>query len=507
MKKINKILTLSLAALTLFACDDILAKPGVVINEDHLVDVSGSTDYYKNTFETIYDQLVDSGTSNSTVIREMINAVARVEISKFYNITEEQFDKVLDNATKTLTKTGETLTGVEKDLEDIIVEKVKKQMVDKVKAGTYSKDNLYQEEKLANELKTSLYDIKGNQFVTDYLITPDSEYEDLFKADYTDYIKRSMYPDILKELMTSVYLYENEYLSLGRAFGREVKYIKLETISTHKDSVPVLINNYFKEFVNGTIADFDLDSLARIYKGVNTNETESAFATTYGITTRENVIEEEITKVATKNGDGSYTILTDTLKRDDDLVSSYTGNYTYPVSHGKELKDRELAALDIVVDDGLVIKSGGVSSLPSDLRDRLFSANIANYLAEVKSSKDANNKIKVLTPKVTPDISETDEDYYLSKFAYYDSSSSAYYIVVVDAYYNTSILRKNENDNSQEEATKKDNAMKIARLLSSTSSNQSEAIVHFFDKYEIEIGDQKFYDYMKETYPDLKIFD
>ena len=67
---------------------------------------------------------------------------------------------------------------------------------------------------------------KGEEFVEDYLITPDSEYKDLFKADYSDYIERSIYPDLLKELLTSVYLYENEYLSLGRAYAREVKYIK-----------------------------------------------------------------------------------------------------------------------------------------------------------------------------------------------------------------------------------------------------------------------------------------
>lgn len=510
MKKINKILTLSLASLALFACDDILAKPGVVVNEDTLLKIDGKTDYYKNYFETIYDNLIDSGTANSTIIREIINEVAKKEVSAFYEISVEQFNKVLDNSLLTLAnKSAETLTGNEKALHDIIVDKVKDQMIEKVKAGTYSKDNLYNEEKLVNELKTSLYDIKGDTFVTDYLITPDSEYSDLFKADYSDYIERSMFPDILKELMTSVYLYENEYLSLGRAYGREVKYIKLETISTHKDSVPVLINSYIKAFVEGSetmpTASFDLDSLARIYKGVaseDTSQKELDFATTYGITTREDVLEEELEKVGTKNANGGYDILTDTTKRDNDLVSSYTGNYTYPVAHGKELKDRELAALDIVVDDGLVVKSGGLNSLPSAIRDRLFVSNIASNL-ETITSKTTNESVQVLVPKITLDISITDEDYYLNKFANYDSSTNAYYIVLVDSYYNTSSLRQNDDDSTEVKQTKKDNALKIARLLSTTSSNQTDAITHYLDKYDLEFGDQNFYDYMKETYPDL----
>ena len=39
MKKITKILTLSLSSLMLFACDDILAKPTQVVDEEKLVNI------------------------------------------------------------------------------------------------------------------------------------------------------------------------------------------------------------------------------------------------------------------------------------------------------------------------------------------------------------------------------------------------------------------------------------------------------------------------------------
>ena len=118
---------------------------------------------------------------------------AKKEISKFYNISEADFNKVLETVkAKLVNPSTADLTGKAQELENIILEKVQKTMMDKVKSGSYSKESLYQEEKFANELKTSLYDIKGEEFVEDYLITPDSEYKDLFKADYSDYIERSI---------------------------------------------------------------------------------------------------------------------------------------------------------------------------------------------------------------------------------------------------------------------------------------------------------------------------
>ena len=184
MKKVTKILSLSLVALSLFACDDILAKPDVVVNEDSLITIGDNKDIYNNNFEVIYDQLVSSGTSNSTIMKEIINNTAKKEISKFYNISEADFNKVLETVkAKLVNPSTADLTGKAQELENIILEKVQKTMMDKVKSGSYSKESLYQEEKFANELKTSLYDIKGEEFVEDYLITPDSEYKNLFKAD------------------------------------------------------------------------------------------------------------------------------------------------------------------------------------------------------------------------------------------------------------------------------------------------------------------------------------
>ena len=127
MKKVTKILSLSLVALSLFACDDILAKPDVVVNEDSLITIGDNKDIYNNNFEVIYDQLVSSGTSNSTIMKEIINNTAKKEISKFYNISEADFNKVLETVkTKLVNPSTADLTGKAQELENIILEKVQK---------------------------------------------------------------------------------------------------------------------------------------------------------------------------------------------------------------------------------------------------------------------------------------------------------------------------------------------------------------------------------------------
>ena len=69
MKKITKILALSLSAVALLGCDDIIAQPGKVLDDNKLVNIEDAN--FFNTFEVIYNKLIDSGTSNTTSINEL----------------------------------------------------------------------------------------------------------------------------------------------------------------------------------------------------------------------------------------------------------------------------------------------------------------------------------------------------------------------------------------------------------------------------------------------------
>lgn len=514
MKKRSKILTIALTSLMLFACDDVLAKPSPVLDNEKLISFENNkTDYYNNDYGVIYDQLVSSGTSNSTILQSLIELIAKPEVSKTYGFEEEDFDKIFENVKATLagktTFADYSATGKDaaKTLQVAIEENIKNTMVNKVKGGSYDVDHVFYEEKLSNELRTSLYTIgykEGKSSLNNgtYIITPDSTYEDIFFGDYSDYIEKSLFPDIYKTLLTSVYVYTFNYSSLGRAYARNVKYIKLDSISEHLDSVSLLINNYFDEFMktNGIISNFDLNSLTRIYKGLPETAEETNFLNTYDyIWTKADVIDEEISKFVvvddSKNPvfdeSGNYIIQPIDDERNDTLLSTYTGSYSYPISHGKQLKIDELKQNNYVTDaKELVIKSGGVTDLPDDLRNRLFSSSIASFLSPVGA--EGKKKVNILTPKYIPNGSVATN---VDKYAYYDSSSSSYYIVLVDEYYDNSSLYKEENKTTV--------AFEISRVLGKNSTNQKAAIVYYLDKYDIAYGDQDFYDYIEDTYPDV----
>lgn len=498
MKKINKILTAALASITLFACDDIVAKPSPVLDNETLINFDNANTYFNNDYGVIYDKLVSSGTSNSTILQSLIELIAKPEVSKTYGFTEEDYEKVFKNVKLSLA--GKTVEAYSAEgsasattLQKAIEENIKKTMINKVKGGSYDIDHKFYEEKLSNELRTSLYTIstkEGKDSLNNgsYIITPDSTYEDIFFGDYSDYIEKSLFPDIYKTLLTSIYVYNFNYSSLGRAYARKVKYIKLDSLTDHLDSVSLLINNYFAEYENkDLVKTFDLDSLTRIYKGLPQTEEEKAFLAKYdNIFAKRDVIDEEISKFATLNN-GEYEIIQQDDERNNTLLSTYTGNYTYPISHGKELKIDELKQASYVVDEKqLVVKSGGLTDLPDDLRNRLFSSSVNSFLTTV-------GDVRILTPKNVPNGSQATS---VDKYAYYDADSAAYYIVVVDAYYDTTSLKDAEGET-------KDKAFEISRILGANSTNQNAAINYYLDKYDIAYGDQDFYDYIESTYPDV----
>ena len=80
MKKRN--LIAALAGLTLLVgCSEIQAKPNYV--EDPLVSFTGEEEVYKNEFTDLYDALVNAGTSNSTIVDQLLLKIAKKEIGVF----------------------------------------------------------------------------------------------------------------------------------------------------------------------------------------------------------------------------------------------------------------------------------------------------------------------------------------------------------------------------------------------------------------------------------------
>ncbi len=492
MKKIQwrkKLLVISCFSLglVLTGCSsDVEAQPKNISSP--IVDfVDKDTDYFRNTIETIYDNLIDGGTTNTTIFNELVTRIAENEV----------IGSFADEAK--------------------ITEICQEQILDAVKGGSYSTNRLFDEEKYVNSLRSSyptinFADSTGKiNYNKLYLIGPEDTFEDVFKADYTEYIEKQLKPEVLKKLLTAKYLCENSISSLSRASARDVQYIKLENFKNKAGEVNKLILEWLGNYISEPTGEIDLDELQAIYKGVELDtegltgdelaraERINGYISRYY--TLANEIDEDLSKIVEKdeNGNlkkdenGNYVL----LNRDDtdqDIEDTYTGSGAYTVEWGEELKVRELYQKDFTGDD-IYTRSEGISDLPSEVTERLFSASIASYI-----STGDNGGVAFLTPKNTLNGSS------LGKYYTYDSSSDAYYIVVVNKYYTSSVINGLiENNTVDGKVTYTDDIIDISYGLADSSTNQRNALVYYLQQYDVgsNIHDQDFYDYIVSNYSEI----
>lgn len=86
---------------------------------------------------------------------------------------------------------------------------------------------------------------------------------------------------------------------------------------------------------------------------------------------------------------------------------------------------------------------------------------------------------------------------------HYDSSSSTYYIVEVFDVINSSALKVNDSDSDEVKADKKARAEEIAYELADGSSLTTDSTIYWLKNKNITYTNNDFYDYVKETYPDV----
>lgn len=479
--------TLSLSFL-LSGCSDVVAEPENIDNPIvDVLDPNKESDYFRNTIKTIYNDLVDTGTTNTTIFDELVQNIAKAEVVGSFASEE----KILD-----------------------ICHEI---MLEEVKGGSYSTDRLFDEEKYVITLKASNPGINfsaSNGYNKGYLIEPEDKFEDVFKVDYTEYIEKNVKPNVLKKLLISKYLCENSVSSLSRASARDVQYIKLTNFANKKGEVNKLINEWLGNYISNPTETIDLDELQTIYKGIKQETAQlsgeelakaeriNSYIDRYYTLADE--IDEDIAGIVVKNDDGSLKKVNGhyVMKDSDDLTAKeseaetkYTGSGKYTIEWGEELALRELAQKDFTGED-IYTKSAGVSDLTSDITDRLFSASIASY---VTSSEKGG--VNFLTPKTSLNGSS------LGKYYFYDSSSDSYYIVVVNKYFTSSVINKLISDNTAEDGTVTytESLIDIGYGLADSSTNQRQALIHYLQKYDVDsnIHDQDFYDYIADNYPEI----
>ena len=180
--------------------------------------------------------------------------------------------------------------------------------------------------------------------------------------------------------------------------------------------------------------------------------------------------------------------------------------------------------------DGWFVKNGGVSELPSAIRDRLFNIKVANTLdndslvnensdekmgayeyEDGDKSKDKITRLpylrniygkKVILPSKS--LSYEKDPY---NYIYHDVDGKAFYICeVLEA---PSTAKLNESSKVYTALEKEQISRQIAKILGTKDSYIKDAYTDYLNdnKYLFTFFDTSLYDYFKSEFPDLDQFE
>ena len=509
-------------------------------------------DLKNNNLGVVYDALVSNGTLNREVFDNIMSKIAAEKLTWF--TTEEDGHAPI-------------FTQAEFDAE--INKLVNEKLYDKISSSSdyLDKDGHFDEQlfAIATSKANNRYDVtkgaldsynKGKTIFTpeqkeDALengmlggTSDNNDANTILHRDYSNYRNVALIPEVKQTLLVSRYLETEKYNYLGAAYARKVSYIAVADDSTHPGEVAKILNAYANEYLSKPGATVNLNDLAKIVKGVdysssNTNPDHTLTTTlqtvvdTYSLRTKVENITDDLKKIVKFTGDtpdedsnGNYIPL-DKVLRDASLYSTYTNNGAYPVKVGVEKKRIELAKESLVT-EGYFIANGGLTSLPDNLRTRLFNMRAAKDFQEVKNgTTNANGLgnygyIKYLNGTcylVNPQVHEGDVS---NDVVIWDQSSSTYYIVIVEDALSSeslnvsdSVLEKvvKEGDSSlsgtaledAKAALKKERELKaheVAKMLAQQNSYIKSSTIHWLSDSTIRFNDQAVYDYFKSEYAD-----
>jgi hypothetical protein len=431
--------------------------------------------------------------------------------------------------------------------------------------GTYAKDNLFYENKFLTSLKENFTLGAGNADVTlndlnGLLVTPFMTYDNIYGTDsknndnitrYQYYFKNSLYEDMQINYLTSEYIYNKTYSAIGNSNARNVQVIALTDRSDEQaiGSAKKLLDAYVRDYIkgSGTVTnlvgtDKDFSVLSRLWKGiskdvidgVSTTDTDADLEKRYGLvkgtpnSTSVVLTDDEKAWLKTNGliGDdvrqNNYTLagkvtkdqdtldkgIADLNKADTTLESTYTGSYTYDIATGVRKAIDDIATKSLVT-KGVYLKSDGLSSLPTALKERVFSLDMttsADDITYMKANPDTSKDsitvyekdgFRYVTKTGTLNGSDTDN------IIYYDSSSKTYYLVRILDVASSSSLSTTNTDSMYSADQKAYFARQIAYAMSTTGTYKTDSAIYWLRRTKISYSDDAFLTYMKTNYKDL----
>lgn len=428
-----------------------------------------------------------------------------------------------------------------------IIEEVNKSFYSDITSKSFSDDTgKFYEKRLAYDYYASFYDVD---------ITKTDWYEgypnkDLKKEDvsnfihfedgrYDDYIERRLMPTIYKDKLVENYLYHQQYATLGRAYGRKVNMIKLTRDEKFKELPDKLLNKFATDYIHAGTG-FDLEVVANAWKGfmgvdVNGKPLElKDVATDPSYKSYKLLLDCGYTFV-TKDMDGDssttddiyhyfaetqYGQLMEKYSKIDqgnrfpseeaqEALNEFTNSLAYTKEKGLKIKLAELATTDYTT-DGWYVKNGGLTELPSEIRDRLFNIKTARGVDNIAPEDaehpyDSDNYVRNIKGHyyLTPKTSETGD---ANNFVIYNDGS--FFLIEVEEAVSTSKLdldgkESYVNMHPEYELFTELVARKIANALGTKDTYVNKAYSQLIAGYAVKYHDSDIYDYFKEKYPEL----
>ena len=439
-----------------------------------------------------------------------------------------------------------------------IKERIAEKMYNKISGGSYSDRHIFSEAKFLKELRKNFYnvadpDTAGTDNLYTGTITPDVEPKDVFVNDqgigylhlknYMDeantYIVDEIMPEIYREFLNELYVLEESESALRNSIARNVNIIEIKYNENYPNASYYLADTLVKELNN---PDHPVEDVLKRFKDYS----KAYLGTTIDSTTSEILneagknIPETDDKAFTYNYTGGvvgsyytgteygdlakkYIKMIEAKTVDTSAENSFTSSGVYPTYVGLDLKKKELDEKDYVT-SGWFIKNGGLASLPSAIRERLFNIAVGTSVKETEADREKASRKYVdghweeAEGESTSYIVRVNGHNYLKKdvrvkgeriendILHYDSSSKSYYIIEVLEATTTSKL----NPASSYSYTRTRGADVMERIINEANhivaaggSYSSLSAKKYLKAMNIQYHDTDVYTYFVNNYPEL----
>ena len=581
------------AGFVLASCDPVKALPANY-NESIVVNNDGSQlDIDDNDLLQIYN-LVEEG-KNEKVVSLILENIAKGKFGTYKDLVEvhngtKSRSDFINGSEERKKFFGEDETTQERrfnDFYDDVMSRISEFFYNEITSGSYNdEDGKFSEEKLYNSKRYDLFDLHkldetnaddkkviDNKFYVDNTLTKENAFGKLqgvyhnFEDDAHGYIEEKVYPDILKNKLVEDYIYTENPASLGRAYARQVNYVKVSFDDNTYAALWELMKAFSETYVKGNASvELNLEHITHAIKGFSSfNETATGTTPLVNNVVAEaadtyNLLHDVYGDVETDPTEAKYNaihvdndiIYTDILlvKEGDYYKDTKVGELLVSFDKAQQAEDlgrfapetltaelekftgegktkeyglmQKLIALakEDYTTDGWYLKNGGLTELPAALRDRLFNIRVANDLENVAPEEtygtyDSKHYFRNINGKklVLPTNASNTDAY---NYVYADMDGKAFYILEVKEAPSTAKLNKDsaaayktKNESGEDvvdEAKIERTSRQVAKILGTKDSYIKDAYTQFLNKYDFTFFDQSLYDYLKSEYPDLDQF-